>query len=248
MMFRRLLHPIEDAYISQFYANSNFGLVPFLYTNRYKGPGDEYQSLLKFHDDVSCPPGHRRNSKLRLKIYRNEAPCAITLLVFKVLEPWSEMTVTWNTRPRVDSTPIGSALVHPGFFGWVEINLHQHFDHHHGLLVKCDEPFDSLLGFFSREYHDSDFWPQLRLGDRILVDEADKPVITVTPAAAAVTLSPDLIRVPRHHRRLRGKRHDRRFDRKFDRRHDRHDRRDDRRHDRRDDRRHDRRHDRRFPC
>lgn len=32
MMFRRLLHPIEDAYISQFYANSNFGAVPFLYT------------------------------------------------------------------------------------------------------------------------------------------------------------------------------------------------------------------------
>jgi hypothetical protein len=72
-MFRRLLHPIEDAYISQFYANSNFGAVPFLYTNRYKGPGDEYQSLLKFDDDFFCHPGRRVHAQLRLKIYRNEA-------------------------------------------------------------------------------------------------------------------------------------------------------------------------------
>jgi riboflavin synthase len=30
-----------------------------------------------------------------------------------------------------------------------------------GLLLKCDEPFDSLLGFYSREFEDSTYWPRL---------------------------------------------------------------------------------------
>ncbi len=244
-MFRRLLHPIEDAYISQFYANSNFGAVPFLYTNRYKGPGDEYQSLLKFDDDFFCHPGRRVHAQLRLKIYRNEAPRPITLLVFKVLDSWSELNVTWNNRPRIEASPVGSAVVHPGFFGWVEINLHDHFDHHHGLLIKCEEPFDSLLGFYSREFHDSNFWPQLKVAeDRRRRDEAEKPVITITPAAAAVELSPDLIRVPSRDRRPKRRifgAHDRRLDRHFHRKpHRRFDRRVDRRVARRVDRRFDR--------
>lgn len=238
MMYRRLLHPIEDAYISQYYANSNFGHAPYLYTNRYQGAGDEYQSLLKFNNDFSCHPRRRIHSQLRLKIYRNEAPSSITLMVYKVVDSWSELGVTWNNRPRIEATPVGSAVVHPGFFGWVEINLHEHFDHHHGLLIKCDEPFNSLLGFYSREYHDSDYWPQLRVaGDRrTAVDEAEKPVITITPVAEAVTLSPDLIRVPPYERRrrlIRDRRIDRRVDRRFDRRCH---RRDDRRADRRSDR------------
>ncbi|NLO21978.1 MAG: DNRLRE domain-containing protein, partial [Syntrophomonadaceae bacterium] len=218
MMYRRLLHPIEDAYISQYYANSNFGAAPYLYTNRYQGPGDEYHSLLKFNDDFTCHSGRRIHSQIRLKIYRNEAPCPITLLVYKVLDSWSESNVTWNNRPRIEAPPVGSAVVHPGYFGWVEINLHDHFDHHHGLLIKCDEPFNSLLGFYSREYEDSDYWPQLRVADdRRVRDEAEKPVITITPVAEAVTLSPDLIRVPPYERRRRLVR-DRRIDRRCDRR------------------------------
>jgi hypothetical protein len=102
-MFRRLLHPIEDAYISQFYANSNFGAVPFLYTNRYKGPGDEYQSLLKFDDDFFCHPGRRVHAQLRLKIYRNEAPRPITLLVFKVLD--RELILSFPVRPGLVPRP-----------------------------------------------------------------------------------------------------------------------------------------------
>jgi hypothetical protein len=221
MMHRKLLHPIEDTYISQFYANTNFGGVPYLYTNRYQGPLDEYQSLIKFdlgkHDHFRHTR-HKFRSQLRLKIYRNELPVPITLFVYKVIGQWSELNVTWNNRPATAPEPIGSAIVHPGFFGWVEINL-DHFSDHEGLLLKCHENFDSLLGFFAREYVNPDFWPQLKILSVAAADEADKPIVTVTPITASVVLSPDLVKVPPfhdHRRRHRGRkiaRADRRCDR-----------------------------------
>lgn len=221
-MFRNTLHPKEDAYISQYYANSNFGAEPYLYTNRYQGPGDEYQSLLKFNGEFQfrdfnhhhnfCHPVRRFRSKLRLRIYRNEIPSTATLLVYKVIGDWSELNVTWNNRPAIDPTPIGSKVIHAGYFGWVEIDLdYVDYTWDQGLLLKCDEPFNSLIGFYSREYSDSSYWPQLQVAGAI-VDEAEKPVITVTPMAAAVTLSPDLIRVPPY-RDLRRRRLPGRFDR-----------------------------------
>ncbi|KUG03937.1 flagellar hook-length control protein flik [hydrocarbon metagenome] len=233
-MFQNILHPTEDAYISQFYANTNFGGMPFLYTNRYQGPADEYQSLLKFDgifgkrfDKRFDHHGHRRvlkfRSQLRLRIYRNEVPSSATLLVHKVLGSWSELNVTWNNRPAIDPTPIGSIVINAGFFGFIDINLDHFADClDHGILLKCDEPFNSLLGFYSREFSDSSFWPQLTVSGAI-VDDVEKPVITITPMAAAVTLSPDLIRVPRDRDVRRIDRRDRICDgvRRLDRRTDR---------------------------
>ncbi len=222
-MFPNILHPTEDAYISQYYANSNFGGVPYLYTNRYKGSGDEYQSLLKFDwgfdggfDDDHHHRIHRLRSQLRLKIYRNEIPSSATLLVYHVIGNWSELNVTWNNRPAIDPTPIGSVVVHAGYFGWVDINL-EHFNNNlpnNGFLLKCDEPVNSLLGFYGRGFADSNLWPQLTVAGAV-ADDAEKPVVRVVPGPSVV-LSSNLVRVPpvRDHRRRR------RFDpekRRFDR-------------------------------
>ncbi len=212
-MFQNILHPTEDAYISQFYANTNFGGVPFLYTNRYQGPADEYQSLLKFdgifddrfdkrfdkrfdhHDRHSFRRVHKFRSVLRLKIYRNEVPTSATLLVHKVLGSWSELNVTWNNRPAIDPIPIGSAVIHAGFFGFVDIHLDHFADFlDNGLLLKCDEPFNSLLGFYSREFSDSNFWPQLKTDAFRVIRAADvqKPVVEVN----GMILPSNLVTVP----------------------------------------------------
>jgi hypothetical protein len=265
-MHARNLFPIEDAYISQFYANRNFGGEQFLYTNRYQGPNDEYQSLLKFiiprrhfpkfdkhhHHFDPCCDGHFHHddcfdfdhhddcfdfghfhddccdfdpfhhdkffdfkhhhffhlapARLRLKIYRNELPRPITLFAFKVIGDWSENTVTWNNRPAISANPIGSVVVAPGNFNWIDIDLHDpDFNgFEFSVLLKCEEPFDSLLGFYSSEFPNRGFWPELLLGVRR--DDEDEPIVRVS--GPFVTLPSNLVR------RVR-----RREDRKHDRKH-----------------------------
>ncbi len=194
-MFPNILHPNEDAYISQYYANSNFGGVPYLYTNRYQGSGDEYQSLLKFNWIFDHYDGHRFRSQLRLKIYRNEIPSSATLLVYRIIGNWNESTVTWNNRPAIDTVPIGSAVIYAGYFGWVDINLTGFADHvlNNGLLLKCDETFNSLLGFYGRGFSDSSYWPQL-IPVVAPASDVEKPVVRVQPAPSVV-LPSDLVRV-----------------------------------------------------
>lgn len=193
------INPTEDAYVSQFYANTNFGGEPYLYTNRYQGPADEYQSLLKFdglHNDFFCDDRFfhrdRRFCKLRLHIYRNELPFPITLFVHRVLGDWSEFQVTWNTRPAIDPVPIGSVIVHPGNFTSIEIDINcfDKFLIPFSVLLKCDVPENSLLGFFSRQFHDPSFWPQLLIAP---VRVVKKPTVKVS--GPLVTLSSDLVRV-----------------------------------------------------
>lgn len=191
----KILNPSEDAYVAQFYANTNFGAEPYLYTNHYQGPDDEYQSLLKFHDlfpDQFCI--HRRFCRLRLKIYRNELPFPITLFVHRVLGDWNEHQVTWNTTPAIDPDPIGSSIVHPGDFTWVEIDINC-FDialTPFSLLLKCHVPENSLLGFYSREFDDPGFRPQLEIAP---VRVVEKPTVKVSGPIPFMTLSPDLVRV-----------------------------------------------------
>jgi len=220
-MIWNYINPNEDAYISQYYANANFGGEPYLYTNRYQGLGDDYQALLKFDVLYNYYNGHygdcnayynrwgnlsdecnygwthhhnhyRRPYQLRLKIYRNEIPASTTLYAYRITEDWSELGVTWNNRPAIASLPVGSAVVNAGDFGWVEMGISRFPDNinHFGLLLKCDEPFDSLLGFYSGKFSDSNYWPQLMVGRDI---DFEKPTVTVS--GPRVVLPSNLVRV-----------------------------------------------------
>ncbi len=184
-MATKILHPKEDAYISQYYPNSNFGQVPYLYTNRYRGSGDDYQSLLRFFG------GFNDKSKLRLKVYRNEVPSSAKLSVYRITDNWNESSVTWNNRPAIAAIPLGSRIVHAGYFGWVEIDIPKIADNlaNYGILLKCEESVNSLLGFFGHRYNNSDYWPQL-----IVPAAADlrKPIVKI----GSYVLPSDLIRVP----------------------------------------------------
>jgi len=168
--------PVKDAYISEFYPNINFGDRYYLFANQFQGRKDEYQSLLKFDlCEDRCrmipPNSFITDACLRLWVFRNEVPQNKTtdLCAYPVLQKWRELQVTWNTRPLFDPGNSFCTCVPPGFVNdWLEIDLtnlvkawYKGYVVNNGLLLKCDERFDSLLAFYSREFKDSTFWPRL---------------------------------------------------------------------------------------
>ncbi|MBO8159586.1 DNRLRE domain-containing protein [Thermosyntropha sp.] len=169
--------PCQDAYIAQYYPNTNFGCIPYLYTNLYKSSSDEYQSLIQFNlcslDCNQIPPNsHITCAKLCLKIYRNEVPNKTRLYAYRIKQAWDEFSVTWDHKPAVDySNPVGYVDVCSGYFGWVEMEIDYSLVQswyngccpNYGLLLKCDEPCNSLIGFYSREFSDPDYWPRLMI-------------------------------------------------------------------------------------
>lgn len=169
--------PLGDTYVAQFYGNVNFGASPYLYAGRFQGPGDIYRTLLLF--DLSSPrlssnlipPGATINEAfLRLTIYRNLIPEGLANLLnaYQLLSPWEENTVTWNTQPNFNSlTPVYSALVSSGF-GTIEFDLTNlargWFDGgavNVGVLITGDEVNNHLVGFFSKQFPNTTFWPRL---------------------------------------------------------------------------------------
>lgn len=168
--------PTEDAYISEYYPCTNFGERYYLFANQFQGCNDEYQSLLKFdlcQDNCRMIPPNSfiKEATLRLWVYRNEVPCDRTteLCAYPVVQNWQELAVTWNTRPLIDAAYPFCTCVSPGFVNdWLEIDVtnlvkawYKGYVVNNGLLLKCNETFDSVLGFYSREYEDSTYWPRL---------------------------------------------------------------------------------------
>ncbi len=167
--------PVQDAYVAEWFPNQNFGAVPYLYISQYKQPGDIYRSLIQFDlCSLGCnfiPPNSCiTEAKLLLPVYRNEICDYIDVNVYRVLQPWCENDVTWNTQPLVDSTSDGTEAVPSGFFGTVEICItdlvrgwYNGSIINNGLLLRGDETANNLLGFFSKEYPDTSLWPLLEV-------------------------------------------------------------------------------------
>lgn len=167
--------PIQDAYIAEWFPNQNFGAVPFLYISRYKQAGDIYRSLIQFDlCSLGCnfipPDSHITKAKLLLPVYRNEITGSIDVKVFRVLQYWSELTVTWNTQPLTGSSPDGTESVAAGFLGTVEIHITDlvrgWYDGsivNNGLLLKGNEAANDLLGFYAKEFPNTSLWPQLEV-------------------------------------------------------------------------------------
>ena len=165
--------PEKDAYVAEFYPNSNFGDSPSLFTNRFDGCGDVYRTYIKFDlCSLLCnyiPPNSCiRYACLWFPINRNEVPCNDNILyAYRVIEDWEEYGITWNNQPITALIPDGSTLITPSD-DYVHIDItnlvewwYSGFYPNNGILLKCDESYDSLIGFFSREYANSDYWPRI---------------------------------------------------------------------------------------
>ncbi|NLB89190.1 MAG: DNRLRE domain-containing protein [Syntrophomonadaceae bacterium] len=165
--------PVKDAYVAEFYPDENFGCSPYLFTNRFQGCGDIYRTYIKFDlCSLLCnqiPPNSTiKHASLWFPLFRNEVPESNnTLYVYRVIQDWDEHLITWNNQPITALIADGSTVVTPSddfiyidithLVNWWYNGLYPNF----GLQLRCDEDFDSLLGFFSKEYPNSDYWPRL---------------------------------------------------------------------------------------
>lgn len=161
--------PVKDAYVAEFYPNKNFGCSPYLFTNRFQGCGDIYRTYIKFDlCSLPCnqiPPNSTiKHATLWFPLFRNEVPeSGNTLYVYRVIQDWDECSITWNNQPITALIADGSTNVSPGddfiyidvthLVNWWYNGLYPNF----GMQLRCDENFDSLLGFFSRQYPNSDY-------------------------------------------------------------------------------------------
>lgn len=160
-----------DTYISQYYGNLNFGSSSELYVSCFGGPTGIYRTLLKFDDIKNIIPSTStiENAEIRMFIYRNEIPSgSISLNAYHVLENWDENSVTWNTAPLVSASSDGVVGVTIGALGWVSIPITQlaksWYDGsitNNGVLIRGNETYDCLLGFYSKNNTDTSIWPQL---------------------------------------------------------------------------------------
>lgn len=168
------LTPQQDAYVAEYYPDENFGQQSFLYANRYVQAGDRYRTYMQFN--LNAAPKIPVNSCIRyaylkLPVYRNEIPSTNTLYAYRVLQHWCEDQITWNTQPVIALPPDGMVEVNSGFKGiitmevtalvrWWHIGMYKNF----GIMITCEEEENSLVGFFSKEYPNSDYWPRLKIG------------------------------------------------------------------------------------
>jgi len=124
------IFPTDDVYIAEFFPTTNFAGVPVLFIGEYLqhgGAPDAYRSLLKF-DLSAIPPGNAIvSAKLNLYVGRKDktdaqlSPQPVTL--FRNLDDFSELTVTWNTQPSVTPTGILQNITDADLFNYISIDV-----------------------------------------------------------------------------------------------------------------------------
>lgn len=168
------LPSFQEAYVAEYYPCKNFGCSTGLFVSRYLQIGDIYRSLIEF--DL-CTPCREipitciiEEAYLNLWVYRNELSpsCSINLKIFSLLSDWREDMVTWNNQPEI---PVNPDVIYPissGVFGAISINVsdlvkgwHDGSITNSGILIKGDEDANNLVGFYSKDFPNNNFWPKL---------------------------------------------------------------------------------------
>jgi hypothetical protein len=122
------VNPTDDAYISQFYGNTNFGTSMDLFTGKFLQANDAYRSLLKFNLTGVIPPGNIiLGATLNLFVYRKDKPDAQlspqTVSVFTNASNFSQSTVTWNNAPALSATPYSINVTDANVNNYINIDI-----------------------------------------------------------------------------------------------------------------------------
>ncbi len=202
-MARVTLLPIQETYISEWYAKDNFADGSCLNIGQYRQPGDVYRSILKFRLQGLPKCCSLEKAELELTMYRNEVIDVTDVTVQRLSSTWQEKTVTWDTQPLcfpevagkigVDpKTPMGKLKIDLSNLvkGWYDGSIVNN-----GLMLKGNEKSNGLLAFYSREHFNADEWPKLHINlvdgflhifdkEEIIIPSCPEvPVATSTPIA-----------------------------------------------------------------
>lgn len=108
------ISPIQDAYVSESQADTNFGTTNDL--RILAGNTVNQRSFIKF--DFHFPSGTQINSA-KLKLFNfNPSSVNRSYELRKVDGAWNESTITWNTQPSASGAPTDSAASQGGWMQW----------------------------------------------------------------------------------------------------------------------------------
>jgi parallel beta-helix repeat protein len=152
------VHADADAWIDQNSATSNKGSDSTLKV-RSKGPSDNFRTLVRFPLAPLVEGCEVDAATLRVNAEGTEL--GRTLEAWRVAEPWSEATVTWQSQPDTAGPP-AEVPAGEGFRSWnVKRLVQAMYDSGaaHGFLIRdADEGDDAEHGFSTRE---DEFGPEI---------------------------------------------------------------------------------------
>ena len=163
--------PIKDVCISEYYPSRNYSSLvdSSLFMGRYKQDNDRYRTLLQFDLDRLGTSQAINKTYLQLNISRNEiATRIINLGIYRLLSPWDDGIISWNTFIPFAAVPEHSFVIPAGWLGLLLLDIsnlvsywlsHEYINH--GIILMGDECRNSLLAFSSRREENPDSWPRL---------------------------------------------------------------------------------------
>lgn len=171
-MAKLSLLPFQDAYVSEWYADTNFGSSIALFVSQYLQPGDDYRSLLQFGLGQIPPSSTIEEAVLELTMYRNEVSgTPVTISAHRLLNRWNQFSVYWNNQPPAQLDIEGSVIIASEdplgkvyldltktVRGWYDGSIPNN-----GILLKGNEQMNDLVAFRSTNFADSNTWPLLQV-------------------------------------------------------------------------------------
>jgi parallel beta-helix repeat protein len=180
-----VLHADGDAWIDQNSATANKGDDSALKV-RSKGPSDNFRALVHF--PLTAHHEGCEVDAATLRLHADGTALGRTLEAWRLAEPWTESTVTWQSQPDAAGAP-AHVPSGEGYRSWnVKSLVQAMYDTGaaHGFLIKdADEAEDAEHGFSTRE---SDMAPELVIR---FAPVFEAPPVDVTPPETVIDSGPD---------------------------------------------------------
>jgi len=172
------INPINDCLIKQDGPDLNYGSSIYFEVRNAFGAGiDDWAWDVLISFNISAIPSGVNIKSAKLKMYYYDYfttnPSGRILNLYRIINEWSEETVTWNTQPTYDPIPISDSVV-PRTFGWmtwdVTEDIQEYLDSNitfFGWKVTDEEYWGTYdipeTVFYPKEYDDDKYWPKLEI-------------------------------------------------------------------------------------
>jgi len=159
----------KDTSVSKYYPDYNFPNRDWITAGR--GTADTCRAYLKF--DLSDIPDDAVVTSARVELYYwgSDAPLAAPIGVYRVEEPWSEGSVTWNNQPEFATTPeytrnVPASPTNSFLYWYISDLVKGWWDgsiHNYGIMLKdTDESTaEAWKRFYSSDWSTADQRPKL---------------------------------------------------------------------------------------
>ncbi len=177
------LCPTDDAYVNSEYPTNNYGGTSPFYvaTDIWEYSPPEYtRSYLKFDlSQVPVEPNITTTiTSANLKLYSSISGKSVRVGAYQCSNSWSETTITWNSTPTADSTPIDTVLVvHDDlWYSWDATgSVQDSINDNISIMLKSErtEYGTESLSFNSKEHYSEELCPKLEIAYTLLCSCSD---------------------------------------------------------------------------